>query len=77
METARRLSFTAVFLKNRFGYTGYVIELPGANSHGRTLDEARTALRELIALVFEEERRSISESLGGKEVQREAFFMSA
>ena len=77
METARRLSLTAVFLKNRFGYTGYVIELPGVNSHGRTLDEARTALRELVALVFEEERRSISESLGGKEVQREAFFMSA
>ena len=77
MEGGRRLSLTAVFLKNRFGYTGYVVELPGVNSHGRTLDEARGALRDLVTLVFEEERRSVTESLAGKEVRREAFFLSA
>jgi predicted RNase H-like HicB family nuclease len=75
MDEDRRLSLTAVFLKNSSGYTGYVVELPGVNSHGKTIERAREALRELVALVFEEERRSVAESLAGKEVQREAFLL--
>jgi predicted RNase H-like HicB family nuclease len=76
MDQARPLSLTAVFLKNSSGYTGYVVELPGVTSHGKSIDRAREVLQELVALVFEEERRSIAESLAGKEVQREAFFLA-
>ena len=36
-----RLAFTAVYLKSNHGYIGFIEELPGVNSHGRTLDEAR------------------------------------
>ena len=35
-----RLAFTAVYLKSNSGYIGFIEELPGVNSHGRTLDEA-------------------------------------
>jgi predicted RNase H-like HicB family nuclease len=77
MDQGRRLALTAVFLRNNSGYTGYVVELPGVNSHGRSIDQAREALQTLVALVFDEERRSLAETLGGKEVQREAFFLAA
>ncbi len=75
MDCSRHVVFTAVFLKTNHGYTGYVAELPGVNSHGLTIEQARESLRQLLALVFDEERRGVEEMLAGKEVQREAFFM--
>ena len=39
-----RLQFTAVFEKVPLGYIAYVEELPGANTQGRTLEEARSNL---------------------------------
>jgi predicted RNase H-like HicB family nuclease len=67
------LSFTAVFLKAKHGYVGFVEELPLVNSHGATLDEARRTLQELVALVFAEERRNAHELTAGKEVVRESL----
>lgn len=67
------MSFTAVYLKARHGYVGFVEELPGVNSQGQTLDEARTNLRRLAAVVFEAERAQSAEMLAGKDVVREAF----
>jgi len=67
------VSLTAVFLKNEFGYTGFVEELPGVNSHGQTLEEARRSLQRLAEVVFEEERAQSEELLGDKEVVREQF----
>ena len=70
-----RLAFTAVFLKSNYGYVGFIEELPGVNSHGRTLDEARDTLRKLAAVVFDEERREAEELIAGKDVVRESFFV--
>lgn len=67
------VSLTAVFLKSGHGYTGFVEELPGVNSHGQTIDEARDNLRRLAAVVFDEERAQSAELLEGKEVVREQF----
>lgn len=48
------LSFTAVFVEDpQGGYSAYVEELPGANSQGETLDEAKENLKEAIQLVLE------------------------
>lgn len=41
------LQFTAVFRKVREGYIGFVEELPGENTLGATLEEARANLREV------------------------------
>lgn len=35
------------------GYIGFVEELPGANTQGKTLREARSNLKEAIALILE------------------------
>jgi len=70
-----RLAFTAVYLKSKHGYVGFIEELPGVNSHGRTLDEARDTLQQLDAVVFAEERREAEELIAGKDVVRESFFV--
>ena len=45
-------TFTAVFEKINDWYIGYVEELPGANTQGKTLEEVRENLREAIELVL-------------------------
>jgi len=70
------ISFTAVYLKGEHGYTGFVEELPGVNSHGMTIDDARRNLQRIAALVFEEERTQSEELLHGKEMVREEFRLS-
>jgi len=72
-----RIAFTAVFVKMKHGYVGFIEELPLVNSHGQTLDEARRMLVKLAALAFDEERRSSQELVAGKDVVREAFVIPA
>jgi predicted RNase H-like HicB family nuclease len=47
---------TAVFQKVPEGFIGFVQELPGANSQGTTLEEARSSLEEAVRLVLEANR---------------------
>lgn len=56
MLTGMSLKLTAVFKKVPEGYIGFVEELPGANTQGATLEEARENLKEAIALVLEANR---------------------
>ena len=72
-----RIAFTAVFLKTKHGYVGFVEELPNVNSHGTTIDEARQMLHTLAGVVFDEERRRSHELVAGKPVIREAFVIPA
>ena len=62
---------TAVFEKSPYGYIGYVQELPGANTQGRTLDETRKNLVEAIRLVIEANRQLAEEEMTGKQIIRE------
>ncbi len=66
-----KIQLTAVFLKVPEGYTGFVEELPGANTQGATLEEARENLEEAITLVLEANRTLSRESLQGQEVVRD------
>lgn len=45
-------SFNAIFEKVNDCYIGYVEELPGANTQGKTLEEARENLYEAIELIL-------------------------
>jgi len=69
------LAFTAIYLRSNHGYVGFIEELPGVNSHGRTLHEARETLQKLAAVVFDEERRGAEELIAGKDVVRESFLV--
>ena len=55
------LQLTPVFREVPEGYIGCVEELPGANTQGATLEEARENLQEAIALVLEANRELIDE----------------
>lgn len=48
--------FTAVFERDGDWWVAYVEELPGANTQGKTLEEARENLKESVALVLEANR---------------------
>jgi predicted RNase H-like HicB family nuclease len=69
-------SFTAVYLKAKHGYVGFVEEFPDLNSHGQTIDEARANLKRLAAVIFDLERTHAQELLAGKDVVREGFTFS-
>jgi predicted RNase H-like HicB family nuclease len=70
-------TFTAVYRRVPEGYAAFVEELPGANSQGATLDEARENLREAVTLVLEVNRFLAEEQLGDAEVIRELLELSA
>jgi predicted RNase H-like HicB family nuclease len=47
------MKFTAIFEKaEEGGYTGYVAELPGANTQGETLEETRENLRDAVEMLL-------------------------
>ncbi len=72
-----QLQLTAVFEKVREGYIGFVEELPGANTQGGTLEEARLNLAEAVRLVLDANRALAEEALGGKDVIREPLRLPA
>ena len=71
------MQFTAVFQQVPEGYIGFVEELPGANTQGATLKEARANLSEAVELVLEANRALSEESLQGQHVIRESFSLPA
>jgi predicted RNase H-like HicB family nuclease len=72
------MKLTAVFRKVPEGYIGFVEELPGANTQGKTLEEARENLREAVELVLQANRSLAQESVGEEgDVIREPFEVSS
>jgi predicted RNase H-like HicB family nuclease len=65
------MTLTAVFQKFPEGYVGFVEELPGANTQGTTLEEARANLAEAVELVLQANRELSEEGIAGKEVIKE------
>lgn len=74
---AEPLQLTAVFMKVPEGYIAFVEELPGANTQGDTLEQARENLREAVELVLEANRELAEKALGGQTVMREPFILAA
>jgi predicted RNase H-like HicB family nuclease len=71
------MQLTAVFIKVPEGYIAFVEELPGANTQGDTLEEARENLQEAVALVLEANRELAEQSLAGQQVTKEPFVLAA
>ncbi|MDQ3167597.1 MAG: type II toxin-antitoxin system HicB family antitoxin [Chloroflexota bacterium] len=63
--------FTAVFERDGDWWVGSVEELPGANTQGRTLDEARENLRDAVAMVIAANRDLARRDAEGRDVIRE------
>jgi len=69
--------FTAVFEQDGDWWIGYVEELPGANTQGRTLEETRENLKEAVALVIEANRKLTRLEFIGKDAIREELLVAA
>ncbi len=65
------ITLTAVYQKVPEGYIGFVEELPGANTQGATIEEARENLKEAVDLVIEANRALAREWSAGEEILRE------
>ena len=63
------MTLTAVYMKVQEGYVAFIEELPGANTQGETLDEARENLNEAVALVLKTNRALVEQSLEGATAQ--------
>jgi predicted RNase H-like HicB family nuclease len=72
-----QMSLSAVFLKVPEGYIAFVEELPGANTQGETLEEARANLTEAVTMVLDANRTLSAESLAGAQVIRETLILPA
>jgi len=70
-------TFTAVFQEaEEGGYIAFVEELPGANTQGETLEEARENLREAVAMILEANREIALEGVDEMTVVREELVIS-
>ncbi len=50
--------FTAVYKKTKNWFVAWVEEIPGVNTQGKTLTEARENLREALFLILESNKQS-------------------
>jgi predicted RNase H-like HicB family nuclease len=69
--------YTAVFEQDGDWWIGYVEEVPGANTQGETLEEARTNLHEALQLVIEANRDLARRAIAGRSVIREDLLVPA
>jgi predicted RNase H-like HicB family nuclease len=58
--------FTAIFKKSGKWYLGWVEEIPGVNTQGRTLKEAKENLKEALLLILETNRLINKKEIKGK-----------
>ena len=67
--------FTAIYKKHGKWYLGWVEEIPGVNTQGKTLSEAKENLKDALFLVLETNRAMVREESGDK-VVRESISIS-
>ena len=72
------LKFTAVFEPvAEGGYAAYVEEIPGVNTQGETLEEARENLREALEMVLDVRREMAEAEQVGRSIIREEIQLAA
>jgi predicted RNase H-like HicB family nuclease len=67
------MQLTAIFEKVPKGYIGFVEEVPGTRTRGRTLEEVREKLADAVEHVLEVNRARAEKTLKGKQVIRESM----
>lgn len=67
--------FTAAYKKTGKWYTGWVEEIPGVNTQGKTLKETKKNLEDALTLILEV-NRSLSASPKSRGVIREPIAVS-
>jgi predicted RNase H-like HicB family nuclease len=65
------MQLTAVFEKVPKGYVGFVEEVPGTRTRGRTIEEVREKLADAVEHALEANRVRAEKAIKGKQVIRE------
>ena len=65
------MQLTAIFQKVTKGYVGFVEEVPGTRTRGRTLEEVRAKLADAVEHALEANRARAEKSIKGRQVIRE------
>lgn len=74
MKMKTKLKLTAIFEEaEEGGFIGFVEELPGVNTQGETLEEAKSNLLEALDLVLETQRQLSEKELINKKIIRESL----
>ena len=72
------MKLTAIYEKaEEGGYVGYVAELPGANTQGETLEEARENLKEAVSLLLECYREEAEKGLTESSLKEDLILQAA
>lgn len=67
-----KLILTAVFEEvEEGGYIAYIEEIPGVNTQGETLEEAKENLKDALEMVTKAYRELAEKEMNGKKVIRE------
>lgn len=61
--------FTAIYKKSGKWYLGWIEEIPGANTQGRTLKEAKKNLKEALLLILRAYKNANKKEIKGKVIK--------
>lgn len=61
--------FTAIYKKNKKWYLGWVEEIPGVNTQGKTLKETKENLKDALLLILETNRLLNKKNIRGKTIK--------
>ncbi|NCT00251.1 type II toxin-antitoxin system HicB family antitoxin [Candidatus Parcubacteria bacterium] len=68
--------FTAIYKKSRKWYLGWIEEIPGVNTQGKTLKEVKENLKEALLLILETNRILNKKEISRGKVIREPLSVS-
>lgn len=71
MANRHIIGVMAIYEKVPEGYIGYVEEIPGVNTQGKTLEEARENLKKALKLILETNRAITRKHISRAKVVKE------
>ena len=67
--TITKRQFTAVYKKSGKWYLGWIEEIPGVNTQGKTLKETKENLKEALLLILQAHRKASRKEIKGKVIK--------
>ena len=69
-------TFTGIIEKTDKWYIGYIEEIPGVNTQGKTVEEVKNNLKEALELILISNRELTEKSITGKNVIKEKILIN-
>ncbi len=63
--------FSGIIEKTDDWYTGFIEEIPGVNTQGKTIEEVKENLKEALKLILTANRELSEKNIKGKDIIRE------